>query len=92
MTPWWVTLVVGLGGAAGVTALVRLFWLEPKVARQDEIRSLWSENRSQRAEITTLRAESARQDDRIVTLERHLMKCEADNENMKTRLALLEAQ
>lgn len=92
MTPWWVTLVVALGGSAGVVALVRLFWLEPKVARQDELKSLWSENRAQRVELDTLRAEANDRDDRIVTLERHLMKCEADNERLTERLIALEGR
>lgn len=92
MTPWWVTLVVALGGSAGIVALIRLFWLEPKVARQDEVKSLWSENRAQRAELNILRAEANERDDRIVALERHLMQCEADNEQLKERLAVLEGR
>jgi chromosome segregation ATPase len=92
MTPWWVTLVIALGGSAGVVALIRLFWLEPKVARQDEVRSLWSENRAQRVELDTLRAEANDRDDRLVELERHLMKCEADRERLTERLTALEGR
>lgn len=92
MTPWWVTLVFALGGSAGVAALIRLLWLEPKVARQDELKSLWSENRAQRGELTNLRAEGALRDERIVLLERHLMKCESDNEDLRERLAVLEGR
>lgn len=79
-----VTLAIigALGGVAGVTTLARFIFIEPKVARRDEVGSLWTENRA-------LREENTRLDARVDELQQSVWACEREKNELVIEVATL---
>jgi hypothetical protein len=88
----WIALFGALGGLAGLTTAIRLIWIEPKVARRDEIGMLWTENRNLRAELDVRSKHAADTDRTLYGLQLQVLKCESEKDELATRVTALEAR
>jgi septal ring factor EnvC (AmiA/AmiB activator) len=109
MPPWLVAVlavVAACGGAAGITSAVRLFTVEPKLARREESRDLWTEIRARSDDLTKERAnteelriklEAMRQrvwdvEDKVEAVQDAVKRCEDDRHRLQHRLDALEGK